>query len=186
MRFAVLAHNHSQSCLQMVSISRGRVLPRIVRSFMSTQETSAPPARQHSLDNLSASPVDGEQLTQSAVRVLTTPNAADKASLTHQTARLWRDSRLQCSVAADTGPAAPARPARDDAVSIVLDLSLNQYLSFRRDHLLDHAQGLHLAQVQLVEPKKMKSLGKGNTLQSRQRLVHSLVHIESWAVDLSW
>jgi uncharacterized ferritin-like protein (DUF455 family) len=41
-------------------------------------------------------------------------------------------------------------------------------------------------QVRLVEPRKMKSLGKGNTLQSRQRLVHSLVHIESWAVDLSW
>lgn len=38
----------------------------------------------------------------------------------------------------------------------------------------------------MVEPRKMKSLGKGNTLQSRQRLVHSLVHIESWAVDLSW
>ncbi|CAL5219313.1 g1122 [Coccomyxa viridis] len=122
---------------------------------MSAQETSAPPVRQHSLDNSSASPVDGEQLTQVAVRVLTTPNAADKASLTHQTAHLWRDNRLQCSVATDNRPAAPARPARDDA-------------------------------VQLVEPRKMKSLGKGNTLQSRQRLVHSLVHIESWAVDLSW
>jgi uncharacterized ferritin-like protein (DUF455 family) len=41
-------------------------------------------------------------------------------------------------------------------------------------------------QVQLVEPKKMKRLGKGGTLASRQALVHSLVHIESWAVDLSW
>ena len=85
---------------------------------MSAQEASAPPATQHSLDNPCASPVDGEQLTQAALRVLTTPNAAEKASLTHQTARLWRDSRLQCSVAADNRPAAPARPARDDAVSI--------------------------------------------------------------------
>ncbi len=121
MRFAVLAHNHSQSCLQMARISRGRGLCRIVRSFMSAQETSAPPVRQHSLDNSSASPVDGEQLTQVAVRVLTTPNAADKASLTHQTAHLWRDNRLQCSVATDNRPAAPARPARDDAVSIIPD-----------------------------------------------------------------
>ncbi len=54
-------------------------------------------------------------------------------------------------------------------------------------HLVNsYAQGSHSVQVQLVEPRKMKSLGKGNTLQSRQRLVHSLVHIESWAVDLSW
>lgn len=32
----------------------------------------------------------------------------------------------------------------------------------------------------------MRRLGKGGTLASRQGLVHSLVHIESWAVDLSW
>jgi uncharacterized ferritin-like protein (DUF455 family) len=41
-------------------------------------------------------------------------------------------------------------------------------------------------QVQMVEPKKMRRLGKGGTLQSRQAIVHSLVNIESWAVDLSW
>lgn len=32
----------------------------------------------------------------------------------------------------------------------------------------------------------MPKLGKAGSLQSRQALVHSLVHTESWAVDLSW
>lgn len=32
----------------------------------------------------------------------------------------------------------------------------------------------------------MPKLGKAGSLQSRQAIVHSLVHIESWAIDLSW
>jgi uncharacterized ferritin-like protein (DUF455 family) len=32
----------------------------------------------------------------------------------------------------------------------------------------------------------MPKLGKGGTLSSRQALLHSLVHIENWAIDLSW
>lgn len=32
----------------------------------------------------------------------------------------------------------------------------------------------------------MPALGKGGSLASRQAILHSLVHIESWAVDLSW
>jgi uncharacterized ferritin-like protein (DUF455 family) len=32
----------------------------------------------------------------------------------------------------------------------------------------------------------MPKLGRGGTLASRQALLHSLVHIENWAVDLSW
>ncbi|KAH7279266.1 hypothetical protein KP509_37G012700 [Ceratopteris richardii] len=40
--------------------------------------------------------------------------------------------------------------------------------------------------IQLVTPQNMPKLGKGGSLQSRQALLHSLVHIESWAIDLSW
>ncbi|XP_050212296.1 uncharacterized protein LOC126662372 [Mercurialis annua] len=43
-----------------------------------------------------------------------------------------------------------------------------------------------LANVKVVAPGSMPKLGKGGSLQSRQAIVHSLVHIESWAVDLSW
>lgn len=40
--------------------------------------------------------------------------------------------------------------------------------------------------VKLVAPSEMPKLGKGGSLRSRQAMVHSLVHTESWAVDLSW
>lgn len=38
----------------------------------------------------------------------------------------------------------------------------------------------------MVAPGKVPSLGKAGSLASRQAILHSLVHIESWAVDLSW
>ncbi|XP_062173603.1 uncharacterized protein LOC133879068 [Alnus glutinosa] len=38
----------------------------------------------------------------------------------------------------------------------------------------------------LVSPSLMPKLGKAGSLQSRQAIVHSLVHTESWAIDLSW
>lgn len=41
-------------------------------------------------------------------------------------------------------------------------------------------------QVKVVAPGQVPSLGKGGSLASRQAILHSLVHIESWAVDLSW
>lgn len=40
--------------------------------------------------------------------------------------------------------------------------------------------------VRLLAPGEMHKLGKGGTLASRQALLHSLVHIENWAIDLSW
>ncbi|KAL2898323.1 hypothetical protein RDABS01_040105 [Bienertia sinuspersici] len=40
--------------------------------------------------------------------------------------------------------------------------------------------------VKLVSPSLMPKLGKAGSLQSRQAIVHSLVHTESWAIDLSW
>lgn len=37
-----------------------------------------------------------------------------------------------------------------------------------------------------MPPSLMPKLGKAGSLQSRQAIVHSLVHTESWAIDLSW
>lgn len=37
-----------------------------------------------------------------------------------------------------------------------------------------------------MSPSEMPKLGKAGSLQSRQAIVHSLVHTESWAIDLSW
>lgn len=41
-------------------------------------------------------------------------------------------------------------------------------------------------QVKLVAPSLMPKLGKAGSLQSRQAILHSLAHTESWAIDLSW
>lgn len=43
-----------------------------------------------------------------------------------------------------------------------------------------------LTNVKLVPSNQMPKLGKAGSLQSRQAIVHSLVHTESWAIDLSW
>ncbi|PKU84592.1 hypothetical protein MA16_Dca024513 [Dendrobium catenatum] len=43
-----------------------------------------------------------------------------------------------------------------------------------------------LSSVKLVAPSLMPKLGKGGSLQSRLAMLHSLVHTESWAIDLSW
>jgi uncharacterized ferritin-like protein (DUF455 family) len=40
--------------------------------------------------------------------------------------------------------------------------------------------------VTLVEPSKAPKLGKGGSPESRVAILHSLAHIESWAIDLSW
>ncbi|XP_022134431.1 uncharacterized protein LOC111006681 [Momordica charantia] len=43
-----------------------------------------------------------------------------------------------------------------------------------------------LSDVKLVSPSLMPKLGRAGSLHSRQAIVHSLVHTESWAIDLSW
>ncbi|KAL4182409.1 hypothetical protein AMTRI_Chr11g149880 [Amborella trichopoda] len=43
-----------------------------------------------------------------------------------------------------------------------------------------------LSNVRLVAPHLMPKLGKAGSLQSWQAVLHSLVHTESWAIDLSW
>ncbi|CAN8237287.1 unnamed protein product [Cochlearia groenlandica] len=43
-----------------------------------------------------------------------------------------------------------------------------------------------LTNVKLVSPSLMPKLGRAGSLQSRQAIVHSLAHTESWAIDLSW
>ena len=40
--------------------------------------------------------------------------------------------------------------------------------------------------VELVPPAKAPRLGKAGTPESRVAILHSLAHIESWAIDLSW
>ena len=49
-----------------------------------------------------------------------------------------------------------------------------------------HGLTKHTMQVKVVAPGLTPKRGKGGSLASRQALLHSLCHIENWAVDLSW
>ena len=40
--------------------------------------------------------------------------------------------------------------------------------------------------LDVVDPKNAPRRGKGGNLASRQAIIHSIVHIEGWAIDLSW
>ncbi|KAF7811581.1 hypothetical protein G2W53_032557 [Senna tora] len=53
-------------------------------------------------------------------------------------------------------------------------------------HLSVPDRPARLSNVKLVAPGLMPKLGKAGSLQSRQAIVHSLAHTESWAIDLSW
>ncbi|KAK9846288.1 hypothetical protein WJX81_001033 [Elliptochloris bilobata] len=102
-------------------------------------------------------PHAGESLQRAALRVLCEPDMARKAELTARTAAMWRSGSLAAPRGPEPGwPAVPDRPARDDG------------------------------KLQLVHPQRMRRLKAGGTLASRQAIVHALVHIEGWAVDLSW
>lgn len=54
------------------------------------------------------------------------------------------------------------------------------------DHPLPPDRPARSDNIDLVPSNLMHKLGKGGSIHSRQSMVHSLVHIESWAVDLSW
>ncbi|KAH7652503.1 Ferritin-like protein [Dioscorea alata] len=95
-------------------------------------------------------------LVEASLRVLNTADPVEKARLGESIARKW----LQGSISL------PFRP--HDPPPLVPD------------------RPSRLPNVKLVPSRLMPKLGKGGSLQSRQAIVHSLVHTESWAIDLSW
>ncbi|KAL8193138.1 hypothetical protein R6Q57_027042 [Mikania cordata] len=97
-----------------------------------------------------------ETLVEAALRVLNTPDPVEKAKLGDQIANNWLQGLIPT----------PYNASQPDC--IVPD------------------RPARLTNVKLVSPSLMPKLGKAGSLQSRQAIVHSLVHIESWAIDLSW
>ncbi|KAD7479968.1 hypothetical protein E3N88_03104 [Mikania micrantha] len=97
-----------------------------------------------------------ETLVEAALRVLNTPDPVEKAKLGDQIANNWLQGLIPT----------PYNASQPDC--IVPD------------------RPARLANVKLVSPSLMPKLGKAGSLQSRQAIVHSLVHTESWAIDLSW
>ncbi|KAM0023217.1 putative Ferritin-like superfamily [Helianthus debilis subsp. tardiflorus] len=98
----------------------------------------------------------GETLVEAALRVLNTPDPVEKAKLGDQIANNWLQG-----------------------------LILDSYTPSQPDFMVPDRPA-RLTNVKLVSPSLMPKLGKAGSLQSRQAIVHSLVHTESWAIDLSW
>ncbi|KAJ4766569.1 hypothetical protein LUZ62_031855 [Rhynchospora pubera] len=99
---------------------------------------------------------EAETLVEAALRILNEADPVQKARLGEDTGRRWLDGSI--SLAYRPSDPLPQVPDRP----------------------------ARLSTVKLVAPNEMHKLGKGGSLQSRQAMVHSLVHTESWAIDLSW
>ena len=97
-------------------------------------------------------------LHDAALEVLSTPSAHKKALLTQVIAKKWFDgtSILKARDISSGGKLVADTPERDALVTIVSSNS-----------------------------NKLK-LGSGRSIESRRKILHSLSHIESWAIDLSW
>jgi uncharacterized ferritin-like protein (DUF455 family) len=103
-----------------------------------------------------ASPKPGDHVITVALKVLQEADPLRKALYTNEAGRLWRANELGWQPSEAPAVRAPSRPARDDSL------------------------------VRILPPNQMPGRGKAGSLISRQMLVHSMCHIESWAVDLSW
>ena len=97
-------------------------------------------------------------LHDAALEVLSTPSAHKKALLTQVIAKKWFDGKsiLKARDVSSSGKRVKETPERDALVTIVSSNS-----------------------------NKLK-LGSGRSIESRRKILHSLSHIESWAIDLSW
>ncbi|KAG6494179.1 hypothetical protein ZIOFF_049198 [Zingiber officinale] len=99
---------------------------------------------------------DAQTLVEAALEVLNMADPFEKARLGEASAVRWLQGAI-CIPYSDDGPPPPV-PDRP----------------------------ARLTTMKLVSPSMMPKLGKAGSLQSRQAIVHSLAHTESWAIDLSW
>jgi len=104
-------------------------------------------------------PVSGESILLAAQRVLRAASPSHKAALSHAAYELFKQGKLALPPAAG-GPPLPADlppvPGRP-----------------ARD-----------GRVTVLPPGKVKRLKAGGTVSSRAAILHSLAHIENWAVDV--
>jgi len=103
-------------------------------------------------------------LVRRARCVMLEPKCAEKARLTAETRDWWR--RVRRGETAGDATRGPQTAREDDLDAVVEDP--------RREIVVT------------TEPGKTKRLGKGGTVESRMAILHSLAHIESWAIDLAW
>ena len=137
----------------------------------------------NSLMATASATLSAASLIEAALRVLNTAEPCEKARITRDVVASWRLQELTVSPGACGQLPVPTRPARADHKVPSPEQPLGLCLS---PCCAPSGPILMFTQVKLVGPGSMPRLGKGGTLASRQAIVHSLVHIESWAIDLSW
>jgi hypothetical protein len=126
-------------------------------------------------------PIPGEPLVRAALRVLHAPTAERKAAQSDAAVALWRAGELTLGGEGDdTDPDPPSRPARcDDAVTIVPPYQIKRNTVMDRERAGAAGGGWY-------QPSRLQPHHPSSPPQSRLRIIHSLCHIESWAVDLAW
>lgn len=130
-----------------------------------------------------------ETLVEAALRVLKTADPFDKARLGDSVASQWLQGTITQPYDSSLDLPVPERPARLSKVRTLQKFterlgSIIQCPLYALRSIKCRAETS--LQVRLVSPSLMPKLGKAGSLQSRQAIVHSLVHTESWAIDLSW
>ncbi|CAI7739316.1 unnamed protein product [Closterium sp. NIES-54] len=134
-------------------------------------------------------PCAGDTLCEAAVKVLRTADPWMKADYGDLAAHLWatgaiRHAYVDRATLRDgslSSGSAEARSAgsQGDADAGAAGSDEEQWLSVPDRPARDGT-------VRVVAARDMPRRGKGGSQQSRVALLHSLVHIESWAVDLAW
>ncbi|CAI5458576.1 unnamed protein product [Closterium sp. Yama58-4] len=134
-------------------------------------------------------PCAGDTLCEAAVKVLRTADPWKKVDYGDLAAHLWatgairdayadRATRRDGSLSSGTAEARSAG-SQGDADAGAAGSDEEQWLSVPDRPARDDT-------VRVVAARDMPRRGKGGSQQSRVALLHSLVHIESWAVDLAW
>lgn len=128
-----------------------------------------------------------ETLVEAALRILNTPDPFEKARLSDSVASRWLQGTILQPYLPSLNLPVPDRPAR---LTNVCFCSEGFAICFVRIicsvKCVNEVVMQNTVQVKLLAPGLMPKLGKAGSLQSRQAIVHSLVHTESWAIDLSW
>ncbi|CAI5968028.1 unnamed protein product [Closterium sp. NIES-64] len=134
-------------------------------------------------------PCAGDTLCEAAVKVLRTADPWKKAEYGDLAAHLWatgairhayadRATRRNGSLSSGSEESRSAGSQGDADVGAA-GSEEEQWLSVPDRPARDDT-------VRVVAARDMPRRGKGGSQQSRVALLHSLVHIESWAVDLAW
>lgn len=129
---------------------------------------------------------ENETLVEAALRVLNTADPFEKARLGDSVASKWLQGTITRPYNPSQDLTVPDRPARLTDVRSNCPRFPHTLTAMEMVQEKDNGFFVFCFKVKLVSPSLMPKLGKAGSLQSRQAIVHSLVHTESWAIDLSW